>query len=332
MATLLISQQDVPRLLPMRECIDVMGEALQALARGETQLPLRTVIPVPEGRGAFAAMPAVLNNPAAIGIKVITVYPGNHGTDFDSHQGAVLLFEPAHGSLAAIMDASSITAIRTAAVSAVATRALAREDARTLAIIGTGVQAVTHLEAMLAVRPITSVRVWSREAAHARHFIDRESGSYKVKMESPSSVEDAVNGADIVCTVTSAREPILEGRWIRAGAHVNAVGASTRATREIDSEMVRRSRFYADRRESTLNEGGDFLKAREEGLVTDAHILGEVGDVLVGKAPGRQTAEDGTLFKSLGLAIEDVAAAHFIYQKAQNDPGIQRIELGGRRG
>jgi alanine dehydrogenase len=328
---LLISQQEVPRLLPMRECIDVMAEVLRSLANGQVILPLRTVIPLPEGRGAFASMPAVLQQPDALGIKVITVYLGNHGTELDSHQGAVLLFEPQHGSLVAVMDASSITGIRTAAVSGVATRALAREDAHRLAILGTGVQAATHLEGMLAVRPIERVVIWSRSPAHGDAFARRYAAHFNIEIAVAESAEAAVQGADIICTTTSSKEPVLLGDWLQPGVHINAVGASTRGARELDTKAVQRSRLYVDRRESTVNEAGDFLIPKAEGAIGDDHIVGEVGEVLTEKIAGRRSAAEITLFKSLGLAIEDVAAAHHIYHRAVNDSAIPRFALGGAR-
>ena len=328
---LLISQQEVPRLLPMRECIEVMDGVLRTLANGQVILPLRTVIPLPEGRGAFASMPAVLQQPDALGIKVITVYLGNHGTEFDSHQGAVLLFEPEHGSLVAVMDASSITGIRTAAVSGVATRALAREDARSLAILGTGVQAATHLEAMLAVRPIERITVWSRVKEHGEDFVRRYSEQFGIDISVADSAEAAVRDTDIICTATSSKEPVLRGAWLRPGVHINAVGASTRGARELDTEAVRLSRLYVDRRESTVNEAGDFLIPKAEGAIGDDHIVGEIGELLEGKIPGRRTPADITLFKSLGLAIEDVASAHHIYHRARGDAAIPRFALGGTR-
>jgi alanine dehydrogenase len=328
---LLISQQEVPRLLPMRECIEVMDGVLRALANGQVILPLRTVIPLPEGRGAFASMPAVLQQPDALGIKVITVYLGNHGTEFDSHQGAVLLFEPEHGSLVAVMDASSITGIRTAAVSGVASRALARADARRLAILGTGVQAATHLEAMLAVRPIEHVTVWSRVKEHGEEFARRYSQQFGIDISVADSAEAAVRDTDIICTATSSKEPVLRGDWLRPGVHINAVGASTRGARELDTDAIRLSRLFVDRRESTVNEAGDFLIPKAEGAIGDDHIVGEIGELLEGRIPGRRSAADVTLFKSLGLAIEDVASAHHIYHRARGDSAIPRFALGGTR-
>ena len=288
MHVLILSRSDIALLLPMRECIDVMADALSALTRGDAILPLRQVLRLPDAKSAFAVMPAYLGQPKAVGAKVITVFPDNHGTSLDSHQGAVLLFEAEHGSLAAVMDASSITAIRTAAVSGLATRLLAREDATELAILGTGVQARTHLEAVRAVRGVNHVRVWSRSREAVRAFAEGESRRHDVHVEPASSARAAVEGADIVCTVTASREPVLAGEWLRNGAHVNAVGASLPFARELDTAAVARSRLYVDRRESALNEAGDFLIPRREGAIGDDHIVGELGEVLLGRVPGRR--------------------------------------------
>jgi ornithine cyclodeaminase len=327
MKVLVISASEIAQLLPMRECIDVMADALSELTRGDAILPLRQVLRLPDGKSAFAVMPAYLGQPKAVGAKVITVFPDNHGTPFDSHQGAVLLFEAEHGSLAAVMDASSITAIRTAAVSGLATRLLAREDATELAILGSGVQARTHLEAVRAVRGINRVRVWSRSRDAVRAFAEGESRRHGVEIEPAPSARAAVEGADIVCTVTASRDPVLAGEWLRDGAHVNAVGASLPFARELDTAAIARSRLYVDRRESALNEAGDFLIPRKEGVIGDDHIVGEIGDVLLGRVPGRRSSDEMTVFKSLGLAVEDVAAAAYIYERATAEGRGTRVVL-----
>ena len=315
----------------MPACVDLMDQTLRTLTRGGAVLPLRTMLRLPDGRGVFGSMPAYLNPPDAIGLKALTVFPGNEGTRFDSHQGVVLLFEATHGALTAILDASSITAIRTAAVSGVATRALANPDAGDLAILGSGVQAVTHLDAMAAVRTLRRVRVYSRSAANVARFIKDTAGRHGVTAEAVDSVEAALHGADLICTVTSARQPIVERRWVADGAHLNVVGASLPGAREIDSDTVTVARLYADRRESLLNESGDFLTPKSEGRFGDEHLLGEVGEVLEGKAPGRLGRSDITMFKSLGLAIEDLASAHYVAARAA-ELGIGTvIEIGGLR-
>jgi len=229
------------------------------------------------------------------------------------------------------VDATSITAIRTAAVSGAATRALARPDAGDLALVGSGVQARTHLAAMKAVRTLRRVRVASKEIERARRFARRESERHGISIEPVASVREAVTGADLVCTATSAREPIVAGEWLSPGAHVNAVGSSVPFARELDTNAVKRSRLFVDRRESVLNEAGDFLIPKKEGAFGDEHIVAEIGDVFAGKAAGRGSAGEITLFKSLGLAIEDVASADHIARKAETDPDVLRVDLGGWR-
>ena len=329
--TLVVSDRDVRALLPMSECIEAMTHALRTLAQGGALLPLRQIIRLPNGRDAFGLMPAMLDDPPALGAKVITVVPGNADTPYDSHQGAVLLFETEHGRLIAILDASTITAMRTAAVSAVATRLLARPDARTLALLGAGVQAATHLEAICLVREIETVRVWSRSGDRARAFADRV-GANGPRILVCASAREAVDGSDIVCTLTSSREPVLFGDWLTPGMHVNAVG-SVAPSRELDSAAVVRSRLYTDRRESALNEAGEFLVPKREGLIGDAHIVGEIGELLVDppRVAGRRSADEITLFKSLGLAIEDLASARRIYDRAVATGAGTWLQLGGLR-
>ena len=331
METRILPQSDVFALLPMEECIEVMAEALRTLARGDAVQPLRTLMWLPDRTGLLGLMPGYLGSPSALGIKIVTVMPGNHGTAFDSHQGAVLLFEAEHGSLLAVLDASSITAIRTAAVSGVATRALARAGAGDLALLGSGAQAATHLDAMRAVRPLRRVRVWSRHAENARGFAARHSARTGLGIEALPSARAAVEGADLVCTVTSSREPVLEGAWLAPGVHVNAVGASLKSARELDSDAVARARLFVDRRESAENEAGDFLIPRGEGRFGDEHIQAELGEVLAGSHPGRRAADEITLFKSLGLAVEDLAVAHYLYRKALAVGAGVTVELGGGR-
>lgn len=331
MQILIVNQDEVRRLLPLAECLDVMARTLAALARGEALLPLRQVLMLPGGQGAFGAMPAHLSSPPAIGIKVITVFPGNHGTEYDSHQGAVLLFETERGRLLAVMDASSITAIRTAAVSGVATRALAVSDASTLALLGSGVQAATHLDAVALVRPLRRVRVWSRDPAHVARFVEAARARHPFDILAAATPREAVSDADVVCTVTASREPVLEGAWLRPGTHVNAVGASLRAARELDSAAVARARVFVDRRESAASEAGDLLIPRAEGVIGDDHVQGELGEVLLGRVDGRRTPDEITVFKSLGLAVEDVASAHHIHARALAAGVGTWVELGGGR-
>jgi ornithine cyclodeaminase len=327
----ILSDRDVARLLPMAECVDVMEQALQTFAKGDFVLPLRSKMGLPEGmQGLIGLMPGYIGDPPRLGLKALTVMPQNHGTEWESHQGVVMLFEVEHGSLLAVMDASSITGIRTAAASGAATRALARPNAGDLAILGAGAQADSHLAAMRAVRKIRRVRVWSRTAASARAFAERHVGSGG-GVEVCDSARAAVDGADLICTTTAAREPILAGEWIAAGAHVNAVGACFKDNRELDTKAVARARMFTDCRESAMNEAGDFLIAKREGAIGDDHIVGEIGEVLLGRVPGRRSPDEITLYESLGIAIEDVAAAAYIHRKAEAmNVGIA-LELGGKR-
>lgn len=317
MTILTVTAPEVHALLPMDECIEAMADALRSLAAGHAVLPLRQVIRLPGTHNALATMPAALAQPVeASGVKIITIFPDNTDSPYDAHQGAVLLFESEHGRLCAIIDGTAVTSIRTAAVSAVATRVLARSGARELAILGSGVQAEQHLRAMRLARPIRRVRVWSARPARARAFALEMSRIHDIEVEPCRTAREAVAAADIICTATSSREPILAGEWVAPGTHINAVGSSTATARELDSAAVARARLFVDLRESALSEAGDFLMARAAGVIDDEHILGEIGEVLLGTCEGRSSDDDVTLFKSVGLAVEDVAAAHLIYTKA----------------
>jgi ornithine cyclodeaminase/alanine dehydrogenase-like protein (mu-crystallin family) len=330
MKVLILSQGDVRKLLTMPECIDLMSDTLASVSKGEAVQPLRTKMMVPDA-GLLGMMPAYLAPGKSLGIKILTVFHANHGTEYDSHQGAVLYFEGVHGSLKAILDASAVTAIRTAAVSGLATRLLARPDASELALLGSGVQAFTHLEAMMAVRPIKRVRVWNRTPEHATEFAARESKRYGVTIVTAPTAEQAVRGAHIVCTTTSSKEPVLKGDWLSPGVHINAAGSSIPSARELDTPAVARSRLFVDRRESTLNEAGDFLFPKKEGVIDDSHIRGELGELILGRVKGRETPGDITLFKSLGIGVEDVASARFVYDKAEKLGAGKSVEFGGQR-
>jgi len=310
---LILSEHDVERLLTMDECIEVMEEALSALARGEVHNPLRSMIRGEGAKGILGLMPSYRGGPQPhYGLKEVCVFPGNPAIGLDTHLGGVLLHSGETGQLLAVMNASAITAIRTAAVSAVATKLLAREDARTLAIIGAGVQARTHLEAIPLVRNINDVRIVSRTPAKAAALAGK---SARVV----ASVEEAVRGADIVVTATSSREPILKREWLADGVHINAVGSSIAVARELDGATVAASSLFVDRRESTVNEAGDYLFALREGAISNGHIRAEIGDILIGKAKGRSSDDEITLFKSLGLAVEDLASAQFLFEKASRE-------------
>jgi len=331
MQTLVINAKEIRRLLPMRTCMELMAGALRTLGRDEALNPLRDLMRLPGGLGILGMMPGYVSAPAALGIKVVAVFPGNQGTRYDSHQGLVVLFEVEHGVPVGILDASEITAIRTAAVSGVATELLAREEAGDLAILGTGVQARTHLAAMCEARRIRRVRVYGRDRSRCEAFAARESARHDLEVEAAASAQAAVRGAEIICTTTSAREPVLHGEWISPGAHINAVGSSIASTRELDTDAVVRARLFVDRRESTLNEAGDFLFPKREGAIGDDHIQGEIGEILLGDVAGRRDASEITLFKSLGLAVEDLAAAHHVLERAREEGVGTAVEMGGLR-
>lgn len=326
MKVLFVNEAGVKELLPMGECVALMREALATFARGDAVLPLRSLVRLPDGSGLLGLMPGYLGEPKSFGLKAVSVMPGNHGTAYDSHQGVVMLFGLEHGEPLAILDATAITAIRTAAASGAATEALAKPDAGDLAIIGSGAQARAHLEAMRAVRKLRRVRVWSRSRPNAERLA-RESGA-----EVANTAEDAVRDADLICTTTASKDPVLTGTWVAPGAHVNAVGACFPASRELDTDLVKRSRFFTDCRESCVNESGDFLIARREGAIGDTHLLGELGEVLIGKVPGRTSPQDVTIYESLGIALEDLASAHFIHRRAKETGAGQWLEWGGPPG
>lgn len=323
---LVLTHDDVEHLLPMAACIELMAEALADLARGQAHQPLRMVVRPPGAAGVMALMPAYRGGEApAFGLKSIGVFPGNVERGLDSHQGAVMLFDGATGELRALMNAAAVTAIRTAAVSAVATRALAREDAGDLAILGSSVQARSHLAALVLVRRIRRIRVASRRLERARAFADDLRSLFAV--EAVSTPEEAVRGADLVVTATSAAEPVLRREWIAPGAHLNVVGASLPDRREVDGATMAAARVFVDRRESAENEAGDYRLAVREGAIPPDHIRAELGDVLIGAAPGRTGADEITLFKSLGLAVEDLWSAAYVYDRAREAGAGTRVEF-----
>lgn len=328
---LLVGAEETSRILGMKECIGVMDRCFRAMARGEAGFPPRFAMPLPSKKGALGMMPGYLAAEGVFGLKATSVFPGNTGTRYESHQGAVLIFEADHGSLLGAVDAATVTRVRTGAASAVATRALARRDSRALALLGSGTQALSHLDAMAEVVPgLSSVRIWSRTAANAGAFA-RSAAEKGVDVEVCEGAERAVRGADVVCTVTAATSPVLLGRWLGAGTHVNAVGASRPPSRELDSDAVRMSRFFVDSRESARLESDDYLVPLREGAVGQGHILGEIGDVLEGRVAGRTGDSDVTVFKSLGVAAEDLSAALFVYRRATELGAGEVLEFGAER-
>ncbi len=313
MRVLVLSHRDVLAALPPDVCAEAMATVLTAHARGETYLPLRSVMMPPGAAGFLGLMPGWRGphqgGAAAFAVKAVCIIPGNPARGLDAHQGLVTLFDGDSGVPTAILDASAVTAIRTAAVTAVATNLLARRDARTLAILGAGTQARAHLQALRSVRDFAQVRVYAPTLAHAQALVERADAGRGELSVAPSA-EEALRDADVAVTATSAREPVLRHAWLKPGAHLNAVGASTPQARELDTATVAASALFCDSRESLRNEAGEFQLAVAEGLIAgDEHVRAELGEVLAGTAPGRRDASELTLFRSLGLAIEDLAAA-----------------------
>jgi ornithine cyclodeaminase/alanine dehydrogenase-like protein (mu-crystallin family) len=310
-SVLVLSEADVHALLDMESCIEAMEDVLAALAREELTMPLRFVVR-PPGEQLLGLMPAHRGGDAPVfSLKEVVIAPGNGARGLDPHQGAVLLHDGETGVLEAVVNASAITEIRTAAVSAVATKLLARPTARHVAILGAGVQARAHAVAMRTVVRDAELRIWSRTPAHAE----------ALALESHAAVcttaEEALDGAEVVCTCTSSREPIVRRAWLDPGAHVNAVGSSIPTARELDADVVAASALFVDRRESTVNESGDYLGAVEEAGIGPDHIRAELGELLVGSRPGRRDDSELTVFKSLGLAVEDLAAAALCVERAR---------------
>jgi ornithine cyclodeaminase/alanine dehydrogenase-like protein (mu-crystallin family) len=312
-----IDREEIARRLTYETCIPIVREAMIAFSRGETRQLLRSIIPLAEGR-MFGVMPGAMGTHAPFGAKLISVFPENFARGVQSHQGLVILFDPETGAPLCVLHAGEITAIRTAAASAVATDALARPDARHLTILGYGEQAATHSRAISKVRELKSITIWGRSAERARAFAKRMQEEFAVPVSSAETVQEAVAVADIVCTVTSAAEPILKGAWVRPGTHLNLVGSSHAGPVEVDNDLVVRSRFIADSREGVLVQGAEFLRAKAAGLIGDDHIVAEIGQVLAGEIVGRRSVDEITVYKSLGHIVQDLSTAWALYSQPEN--------------
>lgn len=309
-----IDRDEVARRLTYEVCIPIVRDAMIAFSTGETKQLLRSILPLSEGR-LFGIMPGAMGAHAAFGAKLISAFHGNFSKGIQSHQGVVVLFDPETGAPVCIVHAGEITAIRTAAASAVATDALARKDARRLVLLGYGEQAQTHARAIGKVRDIEAITVWGRSPDRARAFAAKMQKELKIPVKPAGHVRNAVAAADIICTVSSAYEPILKGEWVRPGTHVNVVGSSYSGPAEIDNDLVASSRFFVDSRESVLEQGAEFLRAKAAGLIGDDHIAGEIGEVLAGKVEGRRSADEITIYKSLGHVVQDLASAWALYSQ-----------------
>ncbi|MCA1584815.1 MAG: ornithine cyclodeaminase family protein [Acidobacteria bacterium] len=312
----LLTEQHVKSLLPMADLIAAMESALARFSAGEVLQPVRTVLSVGPTHAFFGLMPAYIENPGRLGAKLVTVFNDNAQRGLPSHLATILLLDPDTGALLAVMDGRYITEARTAAVSAVSARYLAKRDAATLAIIGTGVQARSHLEAYAEVRALEHVRVWSPQARSRERFVAEMTGHLPVSVVAATTAEEAVRDADLVVLATSSPTPVLADRWVGAGAHVVSVGACRPDQREMDPPLVARSRLYVDSRAAALVESGDVVCGIAEGRFDHNHVRGELGEVVLGRVPGRSSDEERTIFKSLGMAVEDVIAADLVFRKA----------------
>jgi len=326
-----IDAEEVGQHLTYDRCIPLMREAMIAFSIGRTRQLLRAIIPL-DGDNLFGVMPGALGVGQPFGAKLISVFPGNFAIGGPSHQGVILLFEAASGAPVCVVDAGEVTAIRTAAASAAATDALARPDASRLAILGYGRQAREHMRAIAQVRAISAVTVWGRDARRAEAFASGMAAEFSAPVGVAPDGRSAVMGADIICTVTPAAEPIVEGAWIAPGAHVNLVGAGHAGQAEADVELVARSRFIADSRAGVLAQGGEFLRAKAAGWVDDAHIAAEIGEVLAGIATGRRNGSEVTVYKSLGHIVQDLAAAWALYTGGGAELLRSEVTLAGDSG
>jgi ornithine cyclodeaminase len=306
----LIDAETVRARLSMSQCIEAMAIAMTTVSRNAVAAPTRTIMPVVDGSAYLAVMPGSVAEPLVYGAKIVSLHPKNPADGRPAIQGFVALFDHHTGTPFAIVDGAEVTRLRTAAVSALATRLLARPSARTLGILGCGVQASSHLEGICLVRDIEEVVVWGRSYEKARAFSERHerAGSRVRAVRSP---EEAA-ACDVICAVTGAPEPVIQGEWVRPGAHVNLVGAHAPTRREADTALIARSRVYVDSLESAFSEAGDILIPLHEGAVDRAHVIGEIGAVLLGKVAGRRSSEEVTVYKSLGLVTQDLIAAHAV--------------------
>src|ERR1700722_17832475 len=307
-----IDREEVARRLTYEGCIPIVRAAMIAFSKGQTKQLLRGIITLSEGR-LFGVMPGAMGANGPFGAKLISVFHDNFAKGIQSHQGLVILFDPDTGAPVCVVDSGEITAIRTAAASAVATDALARTDARRLAILGYGEQAGTHARAIGKGRQLDSIAVWGGSPERSRAFAGTMQAELTIPVRSAASAQEAVAEADIIRPVASAPEPILKGAWVRPGTHLNLVGSSHAGPAEVDNDLVVRSRFIADSREGVLNQGGEFLRAKAAGVIGDDHIVAEIGQVLAGTIEGRRSDQDITAYKSLGHVVQDLASAWALY-------------------
>ena len=319
----LLGEKDVRAVLSMDDLIAAMETALDQFSAGGVRQPLRSIVEVSGGHAFYGVMPAYIAEPAALGTKLVTVYHGNAARGLPSHLATIVLQDPETGALQAVIDGRYITEARTAAVSAASAKHLARADARVLAVLGTGVQARSHIEALTRVRRFEELRIWGRDAGRVRALMEELGREAPARVIAAASPHAAAEGADVIALVTASREPVLARASVRDGAHICAVGACRPDQREMDTALVRDARVFVDSRAGALAEAGDLVIPIGEGAIDAAHIAGELGDVFGGRIPGRRSAAEITIFKSLGMAVEDVAAARLAFERA-SERGLGR--------
>ena len=315
--------------LSMTDCIRLMQDAAVAHHQQQVILPQRLALPLFNANDTLMMMPGAQQHPAIAGVKTLMICPDNPQAAKPAIQGLITLFDLSSGAPLALIDAPSITAIRTAAASAAATRVLAREQASSLTLIGTGLQAETHLQSIMAVRPITQVKVWSRTRENAAAFAQNNSAQYALPITPVDTIEAAVNNADIICTLTASHQPLIKGQWLKPGVHLNVVGAHTSQSREVDTETIKRSRLFVDLKSAALKEAGDILIPLKEKAISDSHILGDIAQVFLEQIPGRVSEKDITVYKSLGNAAQDLAAAYQALVQAREKGVAKTIEFLG---
>ena len=312
----IITEAMVETHLTMKDCIAAMRGAMLSVSRDETTLPIRQYMPIPNTQGKMALMPGTITSPDVYGIKLVCKYIREPDSRYGTHVGMVLVFDSETGLPLAMVEGSSLTAIRTAAASALATDILANPDCETLAILGCGEQARRHVHAMLAVRSPQNIFVWGRNQTRAEAFAQRMSAETGRLISAKKSAGDTVSNADLICTTTSSKSPILHGNWVKSGTHLNLVGAAIASSREVDDALVLKSRYFTDYRPAAMAAAGELLDAIKNNVVTEGHIIGEIGEVIEASIKGRTSSQDITVYKSLGVAAQDLAAAHWLYDKS----------------
>lgn len=317
MSLIFLNAEDTRKLLPMDECIKVMESAMIAASSGSMLIPPRILFNLQDNSGFFAVMPGASQEMKAYGAKVVSYHPSNSAKDLPAIQGFVTLFDHESGQPQAIIDGGVITDVRTAAASGLATRLLAKPDAKTCGIFGAGALADVHIEAMCSVRPVEECLIWARRPEQARVLAEKHSERAGVRVRATNVASEA-GACDIICTTTASPEPVLQGQWVRPGAHVNLVGAHNISARESDSDLIVKSLIYVDLIESTLNEGGDIMIPIQEGAISEDHIIGEIGQLLLGDIPGRTDVEQITAYNSLGITSQDLYAARYVLEKSRS--------------